>query len=91
MKKNVIVGLVLVTLILCIWSVCEEKRDERVKTMLSDYVSDKNGDGNYEVEVLSISDGKVEYTYVDNYFYVFESVSMDYLENNYRNSYCYSF
>ena len=87
MKKNIIItGLTLVTLILCIWSVCEEKRDERVETMLCDYVSDKNGDENYVVDVVRIRDGVVEYTYVDNYFYVFESVSMDYLESNYRNS-----
>ena len=65
---------------------CEEKRDERVETMLCDYVSDKNGDENYVVDVVRIRDGVVEYTYVDNYFYVFESVSMDYLESNYRNS-----
>ena len=86
MKKNVIImGLALVTLILCIWSVCEEKRDERVETMLSDYVSDKNGDGNYEVEVLSISDGKVEYTY-NGIGSGFGYVSIGYLENTTRNS-----
>lgn len=86
MKKNVIImGLALVILAVCVWIGCRTEREERIESMLQDYIVAENGDGNYEVEVLSISDGKVEYTY-NGIGSGFGYVSIGYLENTTRNS-----
>ncbi len=86
MKKNVIImGLALVILTVCVWIGYKTEREERIESMLQDYIVAENGDGNYEVEVLSISDGKVEYTY-NGYGSGFGYVSIGYLENTVRNS-----
>ena len=86
MKKNVIImGLVLVILAVCVWIGCKTEREERIESMMQDYIVAENGDGNYEVEILGISDGEVEYTY-DGDASGFGYVSIGYLENTTRNS-----
>ena len=86
MKKNVIVmGLALVILAMCAWIGYRAEREERIESMMLNYIVAENGDGNYEVEVLGISDGEVEYTY-DGDASGFGYVSIGYLENTTRNS-----
>lgn len=86
MKKNVIImGLALVILAMCAWIGYEAEREERIESMMQDYIVAENGDGNYEVEILGISDGEVEYTY-DGDASGFGYVSVGYLESTAWNS-----
>lgn len=86
MKKNIIImGLALVILAMCAWIGYKAEREERIESMMLNYIVAENGDGNYEVEILGISDGEVEYTY-DGDASGFGYVSIGYLENTTRNS-----
>ena len=86
MQKNVIImGLALVILAMGVWIGCKTEREEQIESMMQDYIVAENGDGNYEVEILGISDGEVEYTY-DGDASGFAYVSIADLENTAWNS-----